>query len=97
MFYVNYLIEKNRIHEVPVIMKNKWSIQDLMPERDKFHFSEVITFYQILMSYFIFSGDIIKAQVLYDMLFENGFKDFIADTLLMDLTLKINKKIIEQI
>ena len=34
--------------------------------------------------------EILKAQMFYEKLVENGFEEFVSETLLMDLTLKIN-------
>ncbi len=91
IFYVQYLIEKGRIKEVPDILENRWSIQEVAPERAIFHFTEVLIFYNILLVYYIRIDDILRAVLLYDTLSKNGFEEFISPEILIELNDKKNE------
>ena len=93
-YYLNYLIGKKRKKEILEIWENKWHLQDFMPERDTFHFTEVIAYYNILLSYLVKDNETIRAQVLFDLIADNGFGDFVSEPLMMDLTLQMNRIVV---
>ena len=89
------LIDKERYSEMSEFMDNKWSITEFLPDRKVFHSTEIFVFYHILLIYYVKTDEILKAQVLYDMIVDYGLKDYVSNVLLMELVKKMNEFTLE--
>ena len=93
--YMQNLIDKERYSEMSEFMDNKWSITEFLPDRKVFHSTEIFVFYHILLIYYVKTDEILKAQVLYDMIVDYGLKDYVSNVLLMELVKKMNEFTLE--
>lgn len=66
--YARLCLENGNLDRVAEILDNKFEIKLLYPERDTFHFSEVINFYSVAGKYFFEKGEIDRAQTYLDMM-----------------------------
>jgi tetratricopeptide (TPR) repeat protein len=66
--YARLYLENGDLDRVAEILDNKFEIKLLYPERDTFHFSEVINFYNVAGRYFFEKGETDRAQTYADMM-----------------------------
>ena len=50
--YAEYLLSRGRYKEIPAIFNDKYDLKTLYPQRDVFHYSEVLAFFSIMAQYF---------------------------------------------
>jgi hypothetical protein len=60
--YGRMLLEQGDLQGVAEVLENKFDVKQLFPERDVFHFSEVIQYAGLVAEYFIERGDSVTAQ-----------------------------------
>ncbi len=58
----NLCIDKDRLEEVPEILGKTLELQDLYPERDTFHLTEITNYYKTVIKYYISADEIDKAE-----------------------------------
>jgi tetratricopeptide (TPR) repeat protein len=68
--YSLYLILQGKVNDVARVLENKWTLPDLLPGRTLFHSSEVKAFHTFLVSYYLKTDQILKADVLFKLLRE---------------------------
>lgn len=105
--WINILISENRLEEVPLFLKNTWSLNEIIPDRNVFHITEFEDYYATLIRYFIRTGDLRKAQLCFDIISDqenNENEDYpqikssnIFDTAVKELVEKRSEKIVEYI
>ncbi len=60
--YARLFLEKGNLQQVAEILGNKFELNQLYPERDVFHYTEVLQFTSVVAEFFIERGDLGKAQ-----------------------------------
>ncbi|OFY33401.1 MAG: hypothetical protein A2275_18160 [Bacteroidetes bacterium RIFOXYA12_FULL_35_11] len=61
-------LKKKQYNLIPDLFENKFNINELYPERDIFHMSEILSFYFIIVQYFVGIGDNRSAWVKFEIL-----------------------------
>jgi len=85
--YSLFLISRGKEQEVPKVLKNMWTLPELLPNRKVFHYSEVIAFHILLISYYLKTDEILKADTLFKVLSQYGFDDVAESHIMFDLQL----------
>ena len=65
-----YHLKEGKLEEVERIFDGKFNLKQLYPERDVFHVSEATAFISLCGRYFLRKGNIMKANLYLDMLYE---------------------------
>jgi hypothetical protein len=68
--YGNALLEEDKLAEFEKIFPAPYTMQAAFPERDTFHFTEVIPFIGTLLRYFVKKNDLLKATQFSELMFE---------------------------
>ncbi len=83
--YPNYLfgyissaltaLSENRHKEIPTIFNNCIDLQQLYPDRNTFHISEVMAFSHVMSKYFCRIGDIRSSRIYYNIMYKLDKED----------------------
>lgn len=60
--YAEICLNRGNVQKIPVIFDNKFDLKMLYPERDKFHVTEVVSFFGVLGIYFLKIHDMAQAR-----------------------------------
>jgi len=66
----NLCIEKNELEEITEILGRTLELEDLYPERDTFHLSEITNYYKTVIRYYVEIDEIDKAEAKLEFLEE---------------------------
>jgi len=66
--YAQICLEKEEYEKIPIIFDNKYDLKLLYPNRNKFHFTEFVSFNGIICRYYIEIGELEKAESYYNLL-----------------------------
>ncbi len=66
--YAQICFNKKEYDKLPKIFNNKFELKLLHPERNKFHYSEFVSFNAIICRYFIATDQIVKAKATFNLL-----------------------------
>jgi|GEM_PF-1738896 len=66
--YADILVRENRLNECEALFDSKFDLKLLYPDRDIFHVSEALGFYDVTSLYFIKRGQLQSAKVTMDIL-----------------------------
>ena len=105
--WLNILIGENRLDEVPAVLNNAWSLNEIITDRKVFHITEFEDYYATLIRYFIRTGELRMAKICFDIISDQEDmedEDYpeiktsnIFDTAIKELAEKRSEKIVEYI
>lgn len=88
--YGMYELRKNSNYKVvPIIFNNVLWLPNLYPERDEFHSTEAESFYQLIGHYYVYDGQLDKAQNVVDLLDSFDANPSIVEPLEMLLNMRM--------
>lgn len=79
--YANQFLHKGDLDRVAEIMENKFEIKEFFPEREVFHFSEILYFYALVGEYLLAKGGPEKALPYLDLMLAVDPKHPLTDRL----------------
>ncbi|GAI77392.1 unnamed protein product, partial [marine sediment metagenome] len=83
--YADYLLDKDKIDEIPEVFDNKFELNQQLPEREKFHIGEVIGFYSVMCRYFTARDEIHIADHYYKILRKFNYMEYPVTERALDL------------
>jgi tetratricopeptide (TPR) repeat protein len=66
--HAHTLVHQGKLEEAAEVMEHKWDLKALRPDLDLFHYTEFVAMSYVAIEYFMRTGDIEKAESIYDKL-----------------------------
>ena len=66
--YAEMLLMEGKNEDALAVFGNEYALQRIYPDRQTFHFTEVLSYYGYLVNYFIFEGKVDQALMYYQMM-----------------------------
>jgi Domain of unknown function (DUF6930) len=94
--YCRWLIDSERIHEIPGVFDHKFTLPEICPKKKSFTTNEVMSFCSLMCTYFMETGDLIRAEDYYDVMDNMPIPDFTAMIAMQDMVLAKREYMVEE-
>lgn len=93
--YADLLLMRDELDKIPAVFNNQYTLAGLYPDRQTFHFSELMQFNAIMCMYFVKKKDLTRA-VIYGKILQEIGPDFYNDLTLEAIEL-LSEAILEKV